>query len=59
MGKGVVMGQCWSGLEGLSCKVGDACSRWPHMHGSWYFPRFLFSVGSWTQMNMASLIVLE
>ena len=27
------------------------------MHGSWYFPRFLFSGGSCTQMNMASLMV--
>ena len=33
-------------LEGLSCNVGDACSRWSHICGSWYFPRFLFNVGS-------------
>ena len=46
-------------LEGLHCKVGDAQSRWSHMWGSWYFPRFLLRVGSCTWMNMASLMVLE
>ena len=46
-------------LEGLCCRVGDAIRRWSQMCGSWYFPRFLLSVGSCTQMNMASLMVLE
>ena len=46
-------------LEGLSCNVGDACSRLSHTCSSLYFPRFLFNVGSWIWMNIASLIVLE
>ena len=46
-------------LEGLSCSVGDAFSRWSHICSSWYFPRFLLMVGSWMQMNIASLMVLE
>ena len=46
-------------LEDLHCSVGDACRRWSHMWESWYFPRFLLSVGSCTCMNMASLMVLE
>ena len=54
MGVGVVG---W--FEGLCCKVGDACTRWSHMWGSWYFPRFLLRVGSCTQMNMASLMIME
>ena len=29
------------------------------MCSSWYFPRFLLRVGSWTCMNMASLMVLD
>ena len=29
----------------LDGSVGDACSRWSHMCGSWYFPRFLLK--SW------------
>ena len=46
-------------LDSLSCRVGDPCSRWSHICGSWYFPKFLLRVGSWTQMNMTSLMVLE
>ena len=46
-------------LEGLHCSVEDACRRWSYMCGSWYFPRFLFSIRSCTHMNMASLMVLE
>ena len=46
-------------LEGLHCRVGDAIRRWSQIWGSWYFPRFLLSVGSCTQMNMASLMVLD
>ena len=53
----------WGGeagrLEGLHCSIGDACSRWSHMCGSWYFPRSLLRVGYWMHMNMASLMVLE
>ena len=29
------------------------------MCGSWYFPMFLLSGGSWTRMNIDSLIVLD
>ena len=46
-------------LGGLSCSIGDAFSMLPHMCRSWYFPKFLFRVGSLTHMNMASLMVLE
>ena len=45
-------------LEGLSCSVGDAWSMLSHMCSSWYFPKFLFRIGSLTHMNMASLMVL-
>ena len=45
-------------LAGLHCSVGDACSRWCDMCGSWYFPKFLFNGGSCTHMNIASLMVL-
>ena len=41
---GVVVVAGW--LEGLHCRLGDARSRWSHMCSSWYFPRFLFKVGS-------------
>ena len=43
----------------MSCSVGEDCSRWSHMCGNWYLPRFLMSVGSCTWMNMDSLMVLE
>ena len=46
-------------LEGLSCSVGDAWSRLSHTCSSWYFPRFLLRVGSFTCINIASLMVLE
>ena len=46
-------------LVGLHWRVSDARRRWSHMWGSWYLPRFLLRVGSCTQMNMASLMVLE
>ena len=45
--------------EGLSCSIGDACSMLSHMCSSWYFPKFLFRVGSLTHMNMTCLMVLE
>ena len=57
--KGVFRWVGWGRLEGLSCRVGDACSRWSHICSSWYFPKFLLRVGSWMWMNMASLMVLE
>ena len=57
MGEGVGDAGRW--LEGMSCSIGDACSMLSHMCGSWYFPKFLFKVGSLTHMNMASLMVLE
>ena len=46
-------------LEGLSCNIGVSCSILSHTCGSWYFPRFLFNVGSLTLMNIASFMVLE
>ena len=46
-------------LEGLHCRVGDAIRKWSHMCGSWYFPRLLLRVESYTWMNMASLMVLD
>ena len=46
-------------LVGLCWRVGEAWRRWSHMCGSWYLPRFLLRVGSCTQMNIASLMVLE
>ena len=46
-------------LEGLHYRVGDAIRRWSYMCSSWCFPRFLLRVGSCTQMNMASLMVLD
>ena len=46
-------------LVGLHWRVGDTWRRWSHMCGSWYLPRFLLRVGSCTQMNMTSLMVLE
>ena len=55
---GGLSGWGW-GLDGLHCSVEDACRRLSHMCRSWYFPRFLLRVGSCTQMNMASLMVLE
>ena len=32
------------------------CSMWSHFCGSWYLPMFLFNEGSFTWMNMASLM---
>ena len=46
-------------LGGLHWRVGDASSRGSHMCGSWYFPMFLLRGGSWTRINMDSLMVLE
>ena len=46
-------------LEGLSCNIGVSCSILSHTCSSWYFPRFLFNVGSLTLMNIASFMVLE
>ena len=46
-------------LEGLSCNVCVPCSMLSHMCGSWYFPRFLFNIGSLTLINIASFMVLE
>ena len=43
--EGLYLERSW-GLGGLSCSTGDAWSRWSHMCGSWYLPRFLFSLGS-------------
>ena len=43
-------------LEGLSCSVGMSCSMLSQMCGSWYFPRFLFNVGSLTLMNIAMVL---
>ena len=47
------------GKEGLSCNIGIPCSMLSHMCGSWYFPRFLFNIGSLTLVNIASFMVLE
>ena len=33
VGRGVVREEVWGAgrVEGLSCSIGDACSRWSHM----------------------------
>ena len=35
-----------------------SCKTWSQMCGSWYFPKFLLSEGSFTQMYTASLMFL-
>ena len=60
---GVVWGRVVPSMRGrlgyLSCNVGVSCKMLSHICGSWYFPRFLFNEGSFTQMNMSSLMFLE
>ena len=43
----------------LSCNAGVSYKMLSHICGSWYFPKFLFKEGSFTWMNMASLMFLE
>ena len=43
----------------LSCNIGVSCRMLSHIYGNWYFPWFLFKEGSFTQINMASLVFLE
>ena len=54
----VEMGRCGSAVYYLSWCVGVSCSIWFQICGNWYFPMFLLSEGSFTWMNMASLIFL-
>ena len=44
----------WNGgmLEGLSCSVCMSCSMLSQTCRSWYFPRFLFNVGSLTLLTI-------
>ena len=51
-------GRWGSAVYYLSCRVGVSCSIGFHMCSNWYFPMFLFSEGSLTQMNMASLMFI-
>ena len=46
-------------LEYLSWSTGMSWRMLSHTCDNWYFPRFLFGKGSFTWMNMASLMFLE
>ena len=70
VGKGIVVMSWWGGmvcvsrrekgeLDYLSCSIGVSWRMLSHMCSSWYFPRFLFKVGSFTLINMASLMYLK
>ena len=58
------MGGRWEGCKGelaglLEFNAGVSCRMLSQMCGNSYFPRFLFKEGSFTWMNMASLMFLE
>ena len=46
-------------LDYLSCRIRVSCRMLSHMCGNWYLPRFLFKEGSFTLINIASLMFLE
>ena len=60
-GKGVfLVGEIREVILGyLSCSAGVSCRMLSHACGNWYFQMFLFSEGSFTWMNMASLMFLD
>ena len=41
------------------CSFGVSCRILSHMCGNWYLPGFPFKEGSFTLINMASLMFLE
>ena len=47
------------GWFNLSFNAGTSCRMLSQMCGNWYFLRFLFNEGSFTQMDMASLMFLD
>ena len=49
-------GCCWCGY--LSCSEVVSCSNSSHKWGRWYFPRFLLRERSFTEMYIASFMVL-
>ena len=61
-GMEVLVEEGWKGVGStvyyLSCRVGVSCSIGSQKSGNWYFPMFLLSEGSLTQVNMASLMFL-
>ena len=42
----------------LTCNAGVSCKMLSQMCDSWHFPKFLFSNGSFTLMNIASVMFL-
>ena len=42
-----------------SCSAGVSCRILSHTCGNWYFLRFLFNEGSFTWINIASLVFLD
>ena len=45
-------------LSHLSWNAGVSCKIGPHICGSWYFPKFLLSEGSFTQIYIVSFMFL-
>ena len=54
-----VRGRGWGRFDSLICNACVSCKMLSHMCGSWYFPKFMLSDGSFTYMNMASFMFLE
>ena len=57
--RGWELGRNGGMMECLSCSVSMSCSMLSQTCRRWYFPRFLFNVGSLTLINIASLMVLD
>ena len=55
--QGVTMPRCYR-LDYLNFISGDLTNTSSHICGSWYLPLFLFREGSFTLINIASLMVL-
>ena len=56
---GLPVGDREGGLDYLSCNIGESCRMLSNMCSNWYLPRFLFKEGSFTLINMTSLMFLE
>ena len=45
-------------LNYLNWSAGVFCRTWSHMYGIWYFPKFLLSEGSFTQIYITSFMFM-
>ena len=61
LGGGVapVRGKGWAEFDCLTSDADVSCKILSQMCGSWNFPKFLLSNGSFTCMNMVSFMFLE